>query len=56
MKKEFTLRDLIKDLLEVPSSRNDNELEVRFRTTSKERISKIDFDNLISILVKSSQI
>lgn len=46
-KREFTLRDMLKDLLERPGARNDHELEVRFRTTSKARLTKIDFDNVI---------
>ena len=46
-KKEFTLRDVVKDLLERPDARKDHELEVRFRTTSKQKLSKIDFDNII---------
>ena len=46
-KKEFTLRDVIKDLLERPDARADHELEVRFRTTSKQKLSKIDFDNVV---------
>lgn len=46
-KKEFTLRDVIVDLLERPGAKADNELEVRFRTTSRNKVTKIDFDNVI---------
>ena len=46
-KKEFTLRDVVKDLLERPDAQKDHELEVRFRTTSKTRLTKIEFDNVI---------
>jgi SAM-dependent methyltransferase len=46
-KKEFTLRDVIKDLLERPDAQKDHELEVRFRTMSKQKLTKIDFDNVI---------
>jgi hypothetical protein len=46
-KREFTLRDLLRDLLERPGAKNDHELEVRFRTTSKSRLTKIEFDNVI---------
>jgi SAM-dependent methyltransferase len=46
-RKEFTLRDVLKDLLERPDAKKDHELEVRFRTTSKTKLSKIDFDNVI---------
>ena len=46
-KKEFTLHDVVKDLLERPDAQKDHELEVRFRTTSKNRLTKIDFDNVI---------
>ena len=46
-KKEFTLRDVVKDLLERPDALKDHELEVRFRTTSKTRLTKIEFDSVI---------
>jgi hypothetical protein len=46
-KKEFTLRDVVKDLLERPDASKDHELEVRFRTTSKTRLTKIEFDSVI---------
>jgi len=46
-KKEFTLRDVVKDFLERPDARKDHELEVRFRTTSKNKLTKIEFDNVI---------
>ena len=46
-KKEFTLSDVLKDLLERPNAKINNELEVRFRTISKTKISKIEFDNVI---------
>lgn len=46
-KKEFTLRDVIKDLLERPGALKDHELEVRFRTMSNQQLTKIDFDNVI---------
>ena len=46
-RKEFTLRDVLKDLLERPSAKKENELEVRFRTTSKTKLTKIDYDNVI---------
>ena len=46
-KKEFILRDVLKDLLESPIAQRENELEVRFRTTSKTKLTKIDFDNVI---------
>jgi hypothetical protein len=46
-KKEFTLRDVVKDLLERPDASKDHELEVRFRTTSKTRLTKIEFDSVV---------
>jgi len=46
-KKDFALSDILKDLLERPGAKNENELEVRFHTTSKTRLTKIDFDNVI---------
>ena len=46
-RKVFILHDVLRDLLESPNSRRDNELEVRFRTTSKTKLTKIDFDNVI---------
>ena len=46
-RKQFTLQDVVKDLLETPGAINENELEVRFRTTSKTKLTKIDYDNVI---------
>ena len=52
-KKEFSLRDVIQHHLESPSAKIDNELEVRFLTKARQKITKIDFDNVIRKLKSS---
>lgn len=52
-KKEFTLGDLINDLIASPAAKNENELEVRFNTKTKKKLTKIDFDNVIRKLKAS---
>lgn len=52
-KKEFSLRDVIQHHLETPSAKTENELEVRFSTKARQKLTKIDFDNVIRKLKSS---
>ena len=52
-KKEFSLRDVIQHHLDTPLARSENELEVRFSTKARQKLTKIDFDNVIRKLKSS---
>ena len=52
-KKEFTLGDVIRHHLVSPGAKAENELEVRFSTKAKDKLTKIDFDNVIRKLKAS---
>jgi hypothetical protein len=53
-KKEYTLHDIVKIHLANPDKISENELEVRFHTKSKNKLTKIDFDNVIRKLKSSN--
>ena len=53
-KKEYTLHDIVKIHLANPDKISENELEVRFHTKSKHKLTKIDFDNVIRKLKSSN--
>lgn len=46
-RKAFTLNNVVRDLLERPGAKDENELEVRFSTKSAKSLTKIDYDNVI---------
>ena len=44
---KFSIGDIIKDILENPESSVNNEMEIRFRTMTKTKLTKLEFDNII---------